>query len=269
MGWFDLAVLVFLGYFVFIGYRRGLVSQVFGLAGTVIALVAAFSYFGAAGEALARLLPVGREICGLLGFVLIVVVINGLFAFVGHRWRNMTKTSTLSLIDATAGAFFGGLKALVILVIAIVLLVSLPIPALRQWVEEGPLTSRILQAAPIFYLLQERSLPPNVPRLLITSQGVQLKKVNFADLDGSACLACRGKAGYMGFRRKGLLSYPFFTCKKCGLVSDGCLTYEGYHLIYGQCPLKRANRGESFNCRVWPNAGQVQPRGPCPVCGAR
>lgn len=271
MGWFDLAVLIFLGVFVFIGYRRGLVSQLFGLAGLVLALVAAFSYFGPLGEFLNRLLPLGPELSGILGFIAIVATVNALFALAGNRWRAATKSTTLNAIDAAGGAVFGGLKALFILVIVIVILVSLPIPALRQRVEEGPLAAQILRAAPVFYILQERSLPPNVPRLLITSQGVQLRRINFAELDGATCLACRKKVKYFGFARKGLLSYPRFVCQntKCGLASDGCLTYQGYHLIYSQCPLIRANRGETLNCNVWPSPRPIAPAGPCPVCGQR
>ncbi|MGE5550207.1 MAG: CvpA family protein [Bacteroidota bacterium] len=271
MSWFDLAVLAFLAVFVFRGYRRGLVSQLFGLAGVIIALVAAFSYFGQAGDLLVRVLPVGAELAGIFGFILIVAAINGLFAFAAARWRAVTKSSTVSLVDAIAGAFFGGLKALLILVIIIVILVSIPIPALRQKVEEGPLTAQILQAAPVFYILQERSLPPNVPRLLITAQGLQLRKINFADLDGATCLSCGKKVKYFGFVRKGVLSYPKFACEntKCGQVSDGCLTYQGYHLIYGACPLTRANQGEALFCRVWPSAVPAAPKGPCPVCGQR
>jgi len=226
MGWFDLAVLIFLGFFVIAGYRRGLVSQLFGLAGVIVALVVAFSYFALAGEAVAKMLPVGPEIAGVLGFLLIVVIVNGLFALVATRWRAATKSTALSLIDSVAGAVFGSLKALFILVIVIVVLVSLPIPAVRQLVEDGPLAAQILQAAPIFYLLQERSLPPDVPRLLITSQGVQLRRINFADLDGAACLACGQRVKYFGFARKGLLSYPRLVCQnpRCGRTSDGCLT---------------------------------------------
>lgn len=271
MGWLDLVVLVVLTFYVFTGYRRGLVGQLFGLAGIILALVAAFAFFGYVSSILNAVLPIGSELCNILGFILIVAVVNGLFALIASRWRAATKSTTLSLIDSIAGAVFGGLKALLVMVIIIVILVSLPIPALRQSIEDAPVASRILQTAPLFYLLQERSLPPNVPRLLITSQGVRLKRINFADLDGTMCIACRHKVKYDGFRRKGLLSYPHFTCTnpQCGLVSDGCLTYQGYHRIYGQCPLRKADRGEALNCGVWPNPVTVSPKGPCPVCGGR
>ena len=271
MGWLDLAVLIVLAFYAFTGYRRGLVGQLFGLAGIIIALVMAFTFFGQVGSILNAVLPIGSELCNILGFVLIVAAVNGLFALIASRWRAATKSTTLSLIDSVAGAVFGGVKALLTMVVIVVILVSLPIPALRQTIEDAPVASRILQTAPLFYLLQERSLPPNVPRLLITSQGVQLKRINFADLDGAMCISCRHKVKYDGFRRKGLISYPHFTCTnpKCGLASDCCLTFQGYHRIYGQCPLRKADRGEIIGCAVWPNPAIVTPKGPCPVCGAK
>ncbi|NLG85342.1 MAG: hypothetical protein GX493_12230, partial [Firmicutes bacterium] len=165
--------------------------------------------------------------------------------------------------------FFGGLKALFILVFIVVILVSLPLPTLRQRVEEGVLTAPLLRAAPLFYLLQERSLPSNVPRLLITSKGVRLRQIDFSRLEGAICLGCGGKVDYRGFEKKGLLSYPLFVCPRCGLKSDGCLTFEGYLLFYDRCPLEAADRGEAINCHVWPNAVPVSPKGRCPVCGRR
>lgn len=269
MSWFDVAILVFLGIWIFRGYRRGLLSQLLGLAGVVIALVAAFSYFSQVGGALDALLPIGPDLAGIIAFILIVVVINGLFAYAGRKWQKAEKSAALSLTDAVGGAILGGLKALFILVIVTVVLVSLPIPALRSKVEEGPVTAQILRVAPVLYIIQERSLPPDVPRLLITAQGVQLRRINFADLDGAVCLACGKKVKYEGFVRRGLLSYPRFTCQGCGQASDGCLTYQGYHLIYHRCPLDLANRGENLNCTVWPSAQPVTPSGPCPVCGQR
>ncbi|MCL6614008.1 MAG: CvpA family protein [Firmicutes bacterium] len=269
MDWFDLAALAFLGFFVVSGYRRGLVSQLVGMAGIVIALALAFSYFDRVGALLDGFLSIGPQMAGVAGFVLIVILVNLALALLVRAWRAATKSSGLSLLDSIGGAFFGGLKALFILVFIVVILVSLPIPALRQRVEGGVLTAQILRAAPVFYLLQERSLPPDVPRLLVTAEGVRLRRIDFAALDGATCLGCGGKVEYRGFVRKGLLSYPLFECPRCGLKSDGCLTYEGYHLFYDRCPLARADRGEAINCHVWPNPAPVVPKGPCPVCGRR
>ncbi|MGQ9779354.1 MAG: CvpA family protein [Bacillota bacterium] len=269
MDWFDAASLALLGFFIVTGYRRGLVSQLVGMAGIVLALVLAFSYFDRVGDLLTHFLPLDTQMAGILGFVLVVILVNLGLALLVRAWRAATKSSGLSLLDSIGGAFFGGLKALFILVFIVVILVSLPLPALRQRVEQGILTAQLLRAAPVFYLLQERSLPPNVPRLLVTAKGVRLRRIDFSHLDGATCLGCGGKVVYRGFVRKGLFSYPLFECPRCGLKSDGCLTYEGYHLFYDRCPLEVADRGESINCHVWPNPVPVLPKGPCPVCGRR
>ncbi len=271
MNWLDILILLFLGIYLIAGYRRGFMGQLFGMAGIVLALVLAFSFFGPVGMVLSRLFPVGPEIGGVIGFVLIVVTVTGLFAYAAVKWRKLEKSTAVSQADSIAGAFFGGLKALLILVVVTVILILLPIPPLRAQVEDSPLAVLILRTVPVVNLLQEKSLPVKVPRLLVTNQGIRLVRLDMSSLDGATCLACRQKVNYTGMVRKGLFCYDRFVCTnpKCGLVSDGCLTFEGYHMLKGECPLKKANQGEGINCEVWPNAKTAFPHGPCPVCGAR
>jgi len=145
-------------------------------------------------------------------------------------------------------------------------MVSLPWQATRRPVEDSFLAQDVLLLTPVFYYLQDRSLPANVPRLMISPEGLQLRRFNYQSLDGATCIFCGGKVRYDGLRRRGLISFPHFTCTRCGLVSDGCLTFQGYHLFYGRCPWQES---EGLNCKVWPNPVDVHPKGRCPVCGRR
>ncbi|NLG84862.1 MAG: CvpA family protein, partial [Firmicutes bacterium] len=114
MDWFDVASLALLGFFIVTGYRRGFVSQLVGMAGIVVALVLAFSYFDRVGDLLSRILPLDDQMAGILGFVLVVILINLALTLLVRIWRAATKSSGLSLLDSIGGAFFGGLKSLFI-----------------------------------------------------------------------------------------------------------------------------------------------------------
>jgi hypothetical protein len=142
------------------------------------------------------------------------------------------------------------------------LMVNIPLELTRKPVRESFLAKDILGLTPLFYFFQERSLPANVPRLMITPEGLQLRRFNYQELDGATCLACGGKVQFDGYKSKGVMSYPHFTCTQCGRTSDGCQTYEGYHLLYGKCP----KEVEEHNCELWPDPRSVKAKGTCPVC---
>ena len=93
-------------------------------------------------------------------------------------------------------------------------------------------------------------------------------RINYSKLDGATCIECGGPVLFDGyFRRVGVSVSPRFTCTRCGRTSDGCQTFEGFHLMYGRCPIDVAESLGPIDCGVWPNDRPVYPRGVCPVCG--
>ena len=93
-------------------------------------------------------------------------------------------------------------------------------------------------------------------------------RVNYLKLDGSMCIECRTAVKFQGYRMKVGVSFsPRFECPTCGRTSDGCQTFEGFHRMYGLCPIQIARGRIAIDCGVWPNDRPVQPKGRCPVCG--
>lgn len=100
------------------------------------------------------------------------------------------------------------------------------------------------------------------------NQGFQFLRINFSQLDGATCIHCRSPVVFEGYHfSRGTLMSPRFRCSGCGRTSDGCQTFEGFHAIYGTCPVLLAREGVKFDCGAWPNGSWVIPQGPCPVCG--
>ncbi len=264
MTFLDWVVVGVLGYMAFRGFRKGLVGQVFDLLGSILAVAGAFYFFHPLGEYLAKLLHISRNLANVVGFILAAVVISLVCGHFARRWERMDKAEAVTITDQLAGAGFGIIKALVVLIFIFMIMVTLPWRFTREPVRRSFLAQDILRLTPAFFFLQEWALPADVPRLMVTPDGLQLRRFNYRELDGAVCIDCGGRVKYDGLQKKGIISYPHFTCAKCGRVSDGCQTFQGYHLIYNRCPYTEK---DGTDCKVWANPRKAVPEKPCPVCG--
>ena len=159
------------------------------------------------------------------------------------------------------------------------------VPVLSRTPEVGLVISRshigrpFLALAPAFFYLADGlnlDLPMlNASPVRFEDEGESVRprlveRVNYSRLDGSACINCGGSARFAGYRRRfDFAVSPLFECSECGRTSDGCQTYEGFHRMYGRCPVAVAADLGPIDCGVWPSGEGVQPRGPCPVDGTQ
>lgn len=269
MDWVSIAILIFLGFYTLSGLRQGLVRQALGLVGVILALILAFRHFETVGARLLEYLPLPLAVANIIGFCLIVVGVVALINLIGYVWNSISRATPISFLDSLGGAAFGLLKGAVIVGIILMILMAIPVSGIRDTLTASPVARYLLDMAPIVYQRVERALPASVPRLLVTSEGIGFRRVDFAALEGAKCIACGGKVKFEGFVQKGFISAPKFVCSRCGRTSDGCQTYEGFHLIYGECPVEKSRQGYRLDCKVWPNGKFVTASGPCPVCGVQ
>jgi len=93
-------------------------------------------------------------------------------------------------------------------------------------------------------------------------------RINYSRLDGSTCIECRAAVRFAGYHRRFEVAVsPKFVCPNCGRTSDGCQTFEGFHRMYGRCPVDVSEALGPIDCGVWPNDRPVYPRGVCPIDG--
>jgi hypothetical protein len=79
------------------------------------------------------------------------------------------------------------------------------------------------------------------------------------------CVRCGGRVEYREFGHEPRPGVPLFECVACGRRSDGCQTFEGHHVLYGECALEDR---VPTRCGHW-LCEWARPGGECPVCGAR
>ncbi|NLW55368.1 MAG: CvpA family protein [Firmicutes bacterium] len=267
LAFLDWAILISLLIFIFRGFRSGIVQQILGLLGSIAALVLAFYFYGRLGILMADWLKVSENLGSILGFILIMVAVSAMVALTTRKWKRLTGNSALSTLDSLAGAFFGALKVLIVWVLILSFLSSLQWDFIQKPLVESTLAEDVLKMAPFFYFLQERALPANVPKLFITPEGMQLRTLDYEDLDGSTCVACGGEVHYHGRVKNGLFYFPLFECRVCGRRSDGCQTFEGFHLFYRRCPWEGKTFITGTKCEIWTDQEVVYPTTLCPVCG--
>ena len=267
LAFLDWAIIITLLIFTYRGFRHGFVQQFLGILGSVVAVITAFYFYKKLGLILAIWLRISENLAGILGFILILIGISAAVGLSGKKWKKATDNSSISTLDGIAGAVFGAFKVLIVWVLILLLLSSLPWEFIQTPLLESTLARDVLKLAPCFYFLQERALPADVPRLYLTPEGLQFRKVRYEDLDGSTCLACGGEVRYLGTAKQGLFYFPLFECTLCGRKSDGCQTFEGFHLFYGRCPWDARTFPQGTKCEIWQAEPPVYPGTICPVCG--
>ncbi len=267
MTWLDWLIAVAFFFLIVRGYRRGFFQQFLDLLGSVVALIVAFYFYQRVGSILAGYLRLSEPFANMLGFILIIVLLSGSVSFIGKRWKESNKGEPVALFDSGMGAILGGLKAAVILIIILLILVSLPFNFCAEQIEASSFANDLLRLAPLFYVIQNNSLPSNLPRLVVSPEGLQVRKIAPGNLDKATCIACGTRVQNRGMTRKGLASHPQAFCPKCHRISDGCLTFEGYHATHGVCPYERLGAVGLTDCKIWPNPEPTTVTGKCPVCG--
>jgi hypothetical protein len=130
---------------------------------------------------------------------------------------------------------------------------------------------------PVFYYVAD-ALNLDLPMLNVQAvrfgdersaqRAVLAKRINYSRLNGSTCIECGAAVRFVGYyRRFEVAVSPKFVCPVCGRRSDGCQTFQGFHKMYGRCPVDASAELGPIDCGVWPNDRPVYPKGVCPICG--
>lgn len=134
MTWFDYALIAVVGISALIGIWRGLVREVFALAGWIAAIAVALLF---AGEA-ARLIPASFAtpvVRTVIAFVGIFVVILVTAAIAGLLFTKAVRAVGLGLADRTLGGVFGFARGALILLVLVLAAGLTAVPREPFWRE--------------------------------------------------------------------------------------------------------------------------------------
>jgi len=269
----DLFVIAVVGACAISGARRGLILSAGDIIALVLGLLVGSLAYLAVAAVLGWVFGLSAPTAGALGFVVVSVSVVVLAAW---GFSLLSRRFELSgLPSRVGGAAFGSAYGAVLA--AVLVLASGLLGRAAGPVRESALGPRIIALVPNLHegLESLGFLVPKLVRLptdyedeLRGRQGLQFLRINFTRLDGATCLHCRSAVEFEGYRfSRGTLMSPKFRCPNCARTSDGCQTFEGFHAVYGECPVVLARKGLQFDCGVWTNSWWTLPHGPCPVCG--
>jgi len=155
-----IVVFAIIAWMFIVGLRRGLIRQVLEVIGIILAFLAAF-YFA---HALAAWIEGRTSVDYWLSLALSAVMIfTGIVLgvhFVGVSLQKLLKLTVLGVFDRFAGGIFGGLKAVLMISLALSLLMVLPVPDnVKNEIREDPVTGKIYPVLPVMYDLTASAIP--------------------------------------------------------------------------------------------------------------
>jgi membrane protein required for colicin V production len=181
INWLDavLAVLVF--YSAAAGWRRGLIRQLFDVAGVIAAYFIALSYSGSLLLWLERYLPLsrwlpswfaaplpgglalGQVLASLVGFVLLFFAVRLLLSALAGILHGLFSLPLLGSFNGLGGLLLGGLKGLFLALVAVGILSLFATPFWRRTLEESAVATALLHWVPYVYEQLTEVLLKNIP----------------------------------------------------------------------------------------------------------
>jgi len=129
MFWIDIVVLVLLALAVFLGFRKGLVQEVVGLAALAAAFVAAVLFHKTAAAWLRGLIPaVPQNMAPTAAFIACFLAVFLAITIAGWLLSKIIKATPLDLADKLGGMAVGLIKGALVLSIILLLLAMIPLP---------------------------------------------------------------------------------------------------------------------------------------------
>ncbi len=147
VNWLDLVLLAVIGFSTFSGYRNGFIRELVSIASVILAIPLAGIFYD---DMFPKVEPIVRnaQFAALLSFVAILagVIIGGQVA--AHMLKRTAEILNLGVLDRLAGGAFGFLKAVFIVQVLLIALVTFPRPDLREEIDGSQVAQRLLDSAP-------------------------------------------------------------------------------------------------------------------------
>lgn len=129
MNWLDIVIFVVLGIGLLVGARRGLVRQVFGLAGLLIAIALGYSFMEGVGGSLETRIGVPADYSSIAGFGLVFLGAQLFFMIISRGVDRFIKNIIfVGTVNRILGGAFGVVTACLAFSLVLYVLASVGLP---------------------------------------------------------------------------------------------------------------------------------------------
>jgi len=116
MNWLDIVIALLIAIPAIIGYRRGFLRKVLGIAGIALGFILAVRFYDKAAGFLSAFIKESQLFLNVIGFLLIVAVLYGVSLWLARFFSSVNSgTSIVNKILGTAFGFLQGLIAVSVL----------------------------------------------------------------------------------------------------------------------------------------------------------
>ncbi len=123
MNLFDIAIIVVLGYCMIRGIFRGFIKEAAAIAAVLAGFYAAYAYHGTVSPSLSKWIA-DPDYRLMAAFVLLFCGVFFTITLIGVLIRMLAKAALLGVVDRIFGAVFGGVKAVLIVTLVYILLMT-------------------------------------------------------------------------------------------------------------------------------------------------
>ena len=124
LDWIAAAILLV---FAVLGFRRGLVGEIFRIAAVIVGLFGGFAFYGRLAELLLRFFPLGwQKGIQVVSFIIVFAAFAGLTVLLGMLISKILQLTLLSWVDRIGGAVMGLVKGLLIVGVLVWVITLLP-----------------------------------------------------------------------------------------------------------------------------------------------
>ena len=149
MNLLDIVIFVFLGFFLYRGYKKGLIREIFALIAVLGALVLAVVYMDVGVSLLEDLADVPVSLALTVSFLIIFLIVFIVIRIVGAILSRLIRWTLLGWLDRLGGLFFGFVKGLLFASLIVLGLTLLSWPRnIGSYIDSSTLGPSVQMAAP-------------------------------------------------------------------------------------------------------------------------
>lgn len=169
MNWFDYLLFAVVVFFAFVGWQKGLVRQIFDVAGVLASYFVALRFSNQFVGWLNQSLPLtlwfnqifpattnwgldlGDVVVRMLGFALLFGAVSLLFRATGAAAHSVFSLPVLDIVNGLGGMLLGAIRGFFLGIILIAVANLIGTPALSQAVSESVIATTVLTVLPVIY----------------------------------------------------------------------------------------------------------------------
>jgi membrane protein required for colicin V production len=145
----DIALLAFILFGAYRGYRQGFLIELFSLLGIILGILGAFKLLGVTLVLLSDRFDIDKKLLPYVSFAIVFIVIVVAVTLLGKMLRASIDKTFLGRVDEAAGSVLGVVKTVFLISVALWLVSSLKLDFSKNWAEGSLLMPYVSAFAPL------------------------------------------------------------------------------------------------------------------------